>query len=137
MFDVWCTDSIQSPRNCNGTKVHQLNRQSCKGLPLVGLTDNLTHHAMKNLDLFALIWFGGFSVIAFLAFGFDKWRAAGTSRRISESTLAWLGALGGWPGGLIGMNLFRHKTMKWTFKLKYALALIPFAAEIWAWLHWR
>jgi nucleotidyltransferase/DNA polymerase involved in DNA repair len=23
------------------------------------------------------------------------------------------------------------------FKLKYALALIPFAAEVWAWLHWR
>jgi uncharacterized membrane protein YsdA (DUF1294 family) len=35
------------------------------------------------------------------------------------------------------MIVFRHKTAKWTFKFKYVLALIPFAAEIWAWLHWR
>ena len=45
-----------------------------------------------------------------------------------------LGALGGWLGGLFGMMVFRHKTAKWTFKFKYALALIPFAAEVWAWL---
>ncbi len=72
-----------------------------------------------------------------MAFGFDKWRAAGSGRRIPEMTLALLGAFGGWPGGLIGMKLFRHKTAKWTFKVKYALALLPFAAEIWAWWHWR
>jgi uncharacterized membrane protein YsdA (DUF1294 family) len=45
--------------------------------------------------------------------------------------------LGGWPGGFLGMQLFRHKSAKWTFRLMYALALVPFAAEIWAWLHWR
>ncbi len=48
-----------------------------------------------------------------------------------------LGALGGWLGGLFGTMVFRHKTAKWTFKFKYALALIPFAAEVWAWFHWR
>ena len=52
-------------------------------------------------------------------------------------TLALLGAFDGWPGGIIGMKLFQHKTAKWTFKLKYGLALLPFAAEIWAWWHWR
>ena len=92
---------------------------------------------MKNSDSFAAIWFAAFSTVAFLTFGFDKWRASRSSQRISEFTLVMLGALGGWPGGLLGMILFRHKTAKWTFKLKYALALIPFAAEIWAWLHWR
>ncbi len=56
---------------------------------------------------------------------------------MSESILVMLGALGGWPGGLIGMMAFRHKTAKWTFKFKYAFALIPFIAEIWAWIHWR
>jgi uncharacterized membrane protein YsdA (DUF1294 family) len=35
------------------------------------------------------------------------------------------------------MKLFRHKTAKWTFKLKYGLALLPFATELWAWWHWR
>jgi hypothetical protein len=33
--------------------------------------------------------------------------------------------------------LFHHKTTKWTFKLKFFLALIPFAAEVWAWWRWR
>ena len=76
-------------------------------------------------------------MITFLTFGYDKWRAARSGSRVPESFLCLLGAVGGWPGGLLGMSLFRHKTAKWTFKFKYALALIPFAAEIWAVLHWR
>jgi uncharacterized membrane protein YsdA (DUF1294 family) len=92
---------------------------------------------MKNVDSIAAIWFAVFNVAAFVMFGFDKWRASGSKRRVSEFTLALLGALGGWPGGLVGMIVFRHKTAKLTFQLKYALALIPFAAEVWAWLHWR
>ena len=92
---------------------------------------------MKTSDSFALIWFTTWSAITFLAFGYDKWRAARSGSRVSEATLALLGAIGGWLGGFIGMSIFRHKTAKWTFKVKYALALIPFAAEIWACLHWR
>jgi uncharacterized membrane protein YsdA (DUF1294 family) len=92
---------------------------------------------LRNVDSFAAIWLVMFNVATFIAFGFDKWRASGSNRRVSEFSLVLLGALGGWPGGLVGMNIFRHKTAKVTFKLKYALALIPFAAEIWAFLHWR
>lgn len=97
----------------------------------------MTHLRVKNLDSIAVIWFAVFSVVAFIAFGFDKWRASGSGQRVPEFTLVTLGALGGWLGGLIGMMLFRHKTAKWTFKFKYALALIPFAAAVWAWWHWR
>ena len=89
------------------------------------------------MDSFAAVWFAGFNAAAFIAFGFDKWRAAGSKRRVSEFSLALLGALGGWPGGLLGMKVFRHKTAKRSFQFKYAVALIPFAAEVWAWLHWR
>ena len=92
---------------------------------------------LKPLDSFAAIWFATFSAVTFLAFGYDKWRASRSGNRVPESSLAMLGALGGWLGGLIGMMVFRHKTAKWTFKFKYALALIPFAAEVWAWMHWR
>lgn len=84
-----------------------------------------------------MVWFAAISAVTFIAFGFDKWLASRSGRRIPELSLAMLGALGGWIGGLIGMIVFRHKTAKWTFKLKYAFALIPFAAEIWACLHWR
>ena len=92
---------------------------------------------MKISGSFAAIWFAAFSAVTFLAFGFDKWRASRSGSRVPESFLVMLGALGGWIGGLFGMNVFRHKTSKWTFKVKYALALVPFAAEVWAWLRWR
>lgn len=92
---------------------------------------------MNIIDTIALIWLGVLGAAAFLAFGFDKWRAGRSGRRIPELTLALLGAFGGWPGGLLGMMIFRHKTAKWTFQLKYALALIPFATAVWAWWHWR
>jgi uncharacterized membrane protein YsdA (DUF1294 family) len=92
---------------------------------------------LKTADTIAAVWFGGWSVATFAAFGWDKWRAARDRERVSEIRLVLLGALGGWPGGLVGMGLFRHKTAKWTFKLKYALALLPFAAEAWMWWHWR
>jgi uncharacterized membrane protein YsdA (DUF1294 family) len=92
---------------------------------------------LNTFDRFCIIWFVAMNVCSFTAFGFDKWRATASGRRIPETTLALLGAFGGWPAAVIGMKLFRHKTAKWTFKLKYGLALLPFAAEIWAWCHWR
>jgi len=85
----------------------------------------------------AAIWFTAINALAFVSFGFDKWRATRSGRRVPESNLILLGALGGWPGGLAGMSVFRHKTAKGTFKLKYGLALVPFAVEVWAFLHWR
>ena len=77
------------------------------------------------------------NTFAFMAFGFDKWRAARSGARVPELFLVLLGALGGWPGGLLGMIFFRHKTAKWTFQFKYAAALPCFAAEVWVFLHWR
>jgi uncharacterized membrane protein YsdA (DUF1294 family) len=92
---------------------------------------------VKFADTLALVWFVTINAATFLGFGFDKWRATRSGLRISEFTLVALAALGGWPAGWLGMNLFRHKTAKWTFKLKFILAVIPFAAEVWAWWHWR
>lgn len=92
---------------------------------------------MSIADKVALVWFAAFSAVTFLAFGFDKWRASRSGSRVPEFSLVLLGALGGWLGGLFGMLVFRHKTAKWIFKFKYALALIPFAAEVWAGFHWR
>jgi len=92
---------------------------------------------VKSSDTIALGLLAVSSVVTFLAFGLDKWRARGSGSRVPEFALVLLAALGGWPGGLLAMSLFRHKTAKWTFKFKYALALVPFVAEIWIWLRWR
>lgn len=87
-------------------------------------------------DRLALIWFIGINAATFLAFGLDKWLAGRSGQRFKETTLVWLAALGGWPGGLLGMRLFRHKTAKRSFKFRFTFALLPFMAGIWAWWHW-
>ena len=92
---------------------------------------------MKIPDPLAFAWLSVLSAATFLTFGYDKWRASRPGQRVPEAFLVLLGALGGWPGGLLGMGVFRHKTSKWSFQLKYALALIPFAAGVWVWLKWR
>ncbi len=92
---------------------------------------------MSDFDIFAAVWFAGFNIVCFLILGFDKWRASRSGFRVSEFSIVLLAMLGGWAGGWLGMKIFQHKTSKWTFQLKYTLAVIPFAAEIWAWLHWR
>ncbi len=92
---------------------------------------------LSYFDIFAVAWFASFSAASFLIFGFDKWKASHGRWRVPESALVWLGLLGGWPGGWLGMTMFRHKSVKRAFQFKYGLAVIPFAAEVWAWLHWR
>ena len=92
---------------------------------------------MKSPDAIILVWLAVLNTMAFLAFGFDKWRAGRSGRRVSEFALVSLGALGGWPGGWLGMNRFRHKTAKASFRIKYALGFIPFAAIVWTWQRWR
>jgi uncharacterized membrane protein YsdA (DUF1294 family) len=92
---------------------------------------------LNVVDSIAATGFAATNTVTFVAFAFDKWRARRSGRRVPESVLVMLAALGGWPGGLLGMKLFHHKTAKWNFKFKYAVALIPFLAEVCAWLHWR
>jgi uncharacterized membrane protein YsdA (DUF1294 family)/cold shock CspA family protein len=56
------------------------------------------------------------SVVAFLMYWHDK-SAARTSRwRTPESTLHTAGLLGGWPGSLVAMQVFRHKSGKPSFR---------------------
>ncbi len=74
-----------------------------------------------------LLWIGVLSAWTFLLFGFDKWRAGRGGARIAEATLCWVSALGGWPGGLLGLVIFRHKSAKGSFQLKFAAAFLVWA----------
>lgn len=83
-----------------------------------------------------LAWLGVMSVWAFLLFGFDKWRAGRSGgRRISEFSLCLVSALGGWPGGFLGIVLFRHKSAKPSFLFKFAGAFAVWAGLVW--LAWK
>jgi uncharacterized membrane protein YsdA (DUF1294 family) len=93
---------------------------------------------MNLTDRFFLAWLAVTNVAAFLLFGFDKWRAGRPGvARVPEFRLALLAAIGGWPGGLLGMWVFRHKTAKRSFQLKFAAAFLVWAALLWVWWSFR
>jgi len=81
----------------------------------------------SDLPSWLLWWIGAASTWTFGLFGLDKWRAGRGGRRIAESALWWVSALGGWPGGLLGIILFRHKSAKPAFLLKFAAAFLVWA----------
>lgn len=60
------------------------------------------------------------NVLTFLAFGFDKWRARRSRRRVPEAQLLLMAWATGLFGGWIGMSVFRHKTQKTSFRVKMA-----------------
>ncbi|MBQ3770284.1 MAG: DUF1294 domain-containing protein [Prevotella sp.] len=65
------------------------------------------------------------TIVTFLVYGIDKWKAKQGSWRISEATLLILAVIGGSIGALLGMKVWHHKTMH--KKFKYGLPLILLA----------
>lgn len=71
------------------------------------------------------------SAVAFVAFALDKRRARGGGRRVRESTLLALGALG--PlGAWAAVLLLRHKTRKPWFLLRLLVLSAVAPALVWA-----
>lgn len=61
------------------------------------------------------------SIWAFIAMGFDKKQAQKRNRRVPEKNLWLLALLGGGIGAYAGMQFFRHKTRKTTFRIGFLL----------------
>lgn len=76
-----------------------------------------------------------FNVVAFSAFGIDKWKAARRKRRIPEATLLWLAVPASAPGAWFGMGVFRHKTRKISFQLRMVLVTAVNVGLYW--LGWK
>lgn len=74
--------------------------------------------------LWVLALYLGLSVIAFIYYGIDKSAARQHGRRVAETTLILLGMLGGWPGAIIGQQVFRHKTAKVTFRAVFWVSVL-------------
>ena len=74
---------------------------------------------MANMLFYYLIVI---NVVTFTVYGIDKLKAKQGSWRISEATLLILAIFGGSIGALLGMKVWRHKTMH--KKFKYGLPLI-------------
>ncbi|PQD94677.1 DUF1294 domain-containing protein [Pradoshia eiseniae] len=61
------------------------------------------------------------SVVLLVMMKVDKERARRNQYRISERTLWVMALLGGAVGGVIGMQLFRHKTKHLSFRFGFPL----------------
>ena len=64
------------------------------------------------------------NVVAFIAFGADKFKSIKEFRRIPESSLMLLAIVGGSIGALFGMKVFNHKTLHLKFKYGVPTILI-------------
>lgn len=64
------------------------------------------------------------NVFTFICYGVDKYKAIKKSNRISERFLFCLGFIGGFIGGLLGMQFFRHKTLKFSFYICNIICLL-------------
>lgn len=78
-----------------------------------------------NLHSLMMYYLLAVNVVAFAAFGIDKYKAKRGLWRISEATLLLLAVVGGSIGALMGMRIWRHKTQH--AKFRYGLPLIILA----------
>jgi uncharacterized membrane protein YsdA (DUF1294 family) len=64
-------------------------------------------------------WLAVVNGITFIYYGYDKARARGGEGRVPEVVLHGLAAVGGSPAAYLAMRLFRHKTVKGSFRILF------------------
>ena len=72
---------------------------------------------MPSFFICYLILLFAVSLVAFAAYGIDKYKAVRGRYRIPEAFLLGVGLCCGALGALTGMKVFRHKTKHWYFWL--------------------
>lgn len=77
-----------------------------------------------------LLWVFAVSLLTLLLYGIDKRCAQKKRWRIAENTLFLFGLAGGAVGGILGMQLFRHKTRHPSFWFVNLLGVTLHAAAL-------
>ena len=88
---------------------------------------------VRGVPLWATLLYAGASAACFALYAVDKAAARAGRERISESMLLSLGFVGGWPGALVAQQLFRHKTAKRSFRIRFWLS-VGVNVALFAWL---
>ncbi len=73
---------------------------------------------------YILLYLLAVNLLLFAVMGIDKYKAKHQLWRIPERTLFVLAAIGGSPGGILGMRLFHHKTLHPQFRYGFPAILI-------------
>lgn len=82
--------------------------------------------------------YGALSTALFLVYGLDKWAATRGKARVAETSLHLVALLGGWPGALLGQQIFRHKTAKPVFlRLTWAMVALNVSLLLALWWAWQ
>lgn len=68
-----------------------------------------------------IIYFIVINLIGFFVMWLDKWKAKRGDWRIPEKTLFIITAIGGGIGTNIGMHVFKHKTRKLAFVIRFSI----------------
>lgn len=74
---------------------------------------------LAKIPTFAVGVYAGMSLLAFGMYASDKAAAQNGRWRTKESSLHLVDALGGWPGGLVAQDVFRHKSKKGAFQATF------------------
>jgi uncharacterized membrane protein YsdA (DUF1294 family) len=87
-------------------------------------------------------WLVAANVTTFAFYGYDKGQARNHRSRVPEMVLLGLALSGGTLGAWLGMQLFRHKTIKPTFRLLFIVIAVLQAGLVLAvlyrlWKHGR
>ena len=87
---------------------------------------------MSESKCLILIYLAVITIVTFLVYGIDKWKAQHNRWRIPESVLLGLAALGGSVGAWLGMRVWRHKTQHKKFKYGVpAIFVVQVALAVW------
>ena len=87
---------------------------------------------VRGVPSWVHLLYAGASALCFAFYAVDKAAARAGRDRISESMLLSLGFIGGWPGALVAQQVFRHKTVKRLFRVRFWLSVAANVA-IFAW----
>ncbi len=87
---------------------------------------------LRGLPIWAWLLYAGASALCFTLYAIDKGAARAGRERISESMLISIGFVGGWPGAIVAQQLYRHKTAKLAFRVRFWLSVVANMA-IFAW----
>lgn len=71
-----------------------------------------------------LLYFLIVNVLEFIITGYDKFLARKQKHRIPENTIFFLAIIGGSIGLLTAMLIFRHKTAKPSFIVKFSIIIL-------------
>jgi uncharacterized membrane protein YsdA (DUF1294 family)/cold shock CspA family protein len=79
---------------------------------------------VRPIPYWVAVLYLALSVGTFVAYALDKSASRAGGWRLSESSLLSLGLIGGWPGAIVAQQVFRHKTVKRSFRLVFWLTVV-------------